>query len=284
MTLTIGTGTFDIAYVDYKLINHNLHLLGGFLGPATPLEKASRDLSQLRVRKVAEYDCKTRTVNAFHTLPNGKLWLSPWVTIIGLNAQGRNTGKADKALADSFAKASGKLVVTDTVADIFKLFGERTLDIPIKDYLAEFGADKSWSIYLAINWVMVQVMMPKGAPKGLICIGVPYDMRFSGSVTFDCKRGRPPRLDEARSFETGFQGFPVRSPAVRTFAVGDLDERIKQAEGTLKWLKQQAAITREMFPDPEQAWGIKRSDKRAIKRAKAEVDRLTSLRKEMATQ
>lgn len=186
MKLKIGTGTFDIAYVDYKMIHQSKTLAGAFSAPSTSLEKASQDLLLLRVRKVAEYDCKTRTVNFYHTQPDGTLLLMPWVMIISLDAKGRNTGKADQALADSFAKASGKLAVTDSVAEIFKLFGQRKLDIPVKEFRAEFGADTSWSIYLAINWVMVQAVMPQGAPKGLVCIGVPYGMRFSGSVTFDC--------------------------------------------------------------------------------------------------
>ncbi|MEL7097377.1 MAG: hypothetical protein AAGM84_00985 [Pseudomonadota bacterium] len=283
MTLKIGTGTFDIVEVDFKGYAHQHSLNGGFLNPTTPLAKASVDLGRLRTRKVAEYNCQTRTFDAFGTSPDGKITLLPWISIIGVNAKGRNTDKADKALSAKFAEATGKVSVTDTVAEIFQSLGQHSLDIPFKDFVAAFGPDKSWRAYMTVSWIMVQLRLPAGFPPGVICIGVPYEVSFHAAMTFDCKRGGPAPFDRNLAHEAGYRTFPVRDAALRKIVLADLARRIKQAVAGLKWLKQQRAIDREMWPDPEQAKSIKAASNRMIKRARAKLDRLRQLSEELGS-
>lgn len=57
MTLTIGSGDFEVKPVDYQTINYMLKHSGGFpMAPTTPLGRAAVELAGMRNRKVCGYD------------------------------------------------------------------------------------------------------------------------------------------------------------------------------------------------------------------------------------
>lgn len=105
--------------------------------------------------------------------------------MIGLNANGKTTDKADKALTTKLADYTGKVVITDTLAEIAKLYGQRLVPIPTDTYLKEFGATKSFRIDINVSWVMIQLKLPAGFPGGLVLIGVPTTciLRAAGPMT-----------------------------------------------------------------------------------------------------
>jgi len=115
-------------------------------------------------------------------------------------------------------------------------------------------------------------------------VGVPYEVSFPFAMTFEGKRGGAAPVGGNLAHEAGYRTFPVRDAALRKIVLADLAWRIKQAAANLKWLKQQRIIDREMWPDPEQAKGIKAAGNRMVKRARAELDRLRQLNEELGSQ
>lgn len=118
----------------------------------------------------------------------GRFNVSQELSVAGLNAKGKMTKAATKALYNAYAAASGDGDGLAFDARQNTRFGSYTHKVPYERFLQEFGVKISFKIYAQVSFLVYRITVPTIGNPGSVFLTIPYDLRFYAIPFFDCTR------------------------------------------------------------------------------------------------
>lgn len=162
-----------------------------FPGHVQPL---IRHFKGLYVRKLLSYDCTKKQWKRHNVDAQYRFLVKYDLKLVGVDGAGHATPEATNALLGEYVRASGLGSVNAFGQKLADLFGLYALPVPI-DKFKHWTPRYSFFISAYVHHHVVELRMPGQDRNDYVLLAIPFDVRFWGERTFDCKLGQPIEID-----------------------------------------------------------------------------------------
>ena len=250
MDLKIKNLTFDAQHLDPE---DELARIAG-LTHSRPAHEITmlKQLNAMRFVRIVVYDCTKPSMTTHQIDAKGRIKIRKQFKIVGINSKGKATAKATAKLRDEIVSKSAFSDIFAMVADLDARFGSYQDKVPLQKFVNKFGAEQSFVIVAEIDWLFFELKPKTTLPAGTIFAAIPYQLRYSGEVTYDCRKPKSKQPDIKPWLEVHGRAMTPKDPVMRKTVAEALERQISALKSIVRHIEYwQLSLEQDLERNPD---------------------------------